>query len=88
MYPEGYTIEERENLVYRLKKALYDLKQYPRAWYSRIDQHFREQGFIRSESEHTLYRKEHINGESLLLSLYVDDIIYTSSSDALIDQFK
>lgn len=28
------------------------------------------------------------NRESLLLSLYVDDIIYSSSSVALIDQFK
>lgn len=88
MQPEGYTIEGSEDLVYSLRKALYGLKQVPRAWYSSIDQHFREQCFIRSEYEHTLYRKEQANGESLLLSQYVDDIIYTRSSIALINQFK
>lgn len=35
-----------------------------------------------------MYRKELENGERLLLSEYVDDIVYTSSSEALINQFK
>lgn len=88
MQPEGYIIEGNEHLVCKLKKALYGLKQASRAWYGRIDSHFRELGYVRSECEHTLYRKELENGERLLLSVYVDDIIYTSSSEVLINQFK
>jgi hypothetical protein len=35
--PEGFLLLEREDYVCRLKKALYRLKQAPRAWYSRRD---------------------------------------------------
>ena len=33
--PQGFEMHGRESHVCRLKKALYDLKQTPRAWYSR-----------------------------------------------------
>jgi len=86
--PEGYIVTRKVDNVYKLKKALYGLKQSPRAWYSRLDSHFREKNFIRSQCEHTLYRKCLNNGDRLLLSVYVDDIVYTSSSGDLIHQFK
>jgi hypothetical protein len=35
--PLGFEVHGRESHVCRLKKALYRLKQAPRAWYSRID---------------------------------------------------
>ncbi|KAI3700974.1 hypothetical protein L2E82_45615 [Cichorium intybus] len=38
--PEGYVQKGQEEKVYRLKKALYVLKQAPRAWNTRIDEHF------------------------------------------------
>lgn len=34
---EGFEAKGEEHKVYRLKKALYDLKQAPRAWNARID---------------------------------------------------
>lgn len=43
---------------------------------------------IKSKNEHTLYKKGLENGEILLISLYVDDIIYTSYSSVLLEQFK
>lgn len=86
--PEGYAVEGKEYLVYRLRKALYGHKQAPRAWYNKVDKHFREHGYIRSETEHTLYRKVHEGKDYILISLYVDDIVYTSSSQALINEFK
>lgn len=55
-HPEGYEIEGEEYMVYKLKKALYGLKEPPKAWYFKIDQHFKKSGFSRSESEHPLYR--------------------------------
>lgn len=74
--------------MYQLKKALYGLKQAPRAWYTKIDSHFKEQGYLRNEIEHTHYRKLYKNGDCILVSLFVDDIVYTSNSKALIEQFK
>lgn len=77
-----------EHLVYKLKNALYGLKQGPRAWYSKINHHFRVQGFSKSESEHTLYKKVSKDDDILIISLYVDDIVYTSFSVTLIEKFK
>jgi len=63
--PPGFVVKGQEAKVLRLKKALYGLKQY-----------FTNQGFRRSKSEPTLYIKTQ-GQHTLLLSLYVDDLIYT-----------
>ena len=78
--PEGFIKEGHEQLVYRLRKALYWLRQAPRAWYSKIDEYFIHQGFQKSENEPTLYKKIQGKLEMLLVCLYVDDIIYMGSS--------
>lgn len=65
---KGYVVEGNDNMVYKLKMALYSLKQAPRAWFSRIHVHFQQHGFIRSKNENTIYKKTH-GGEVLLLSL-------------------
>ena len=36
--PNGFVIHEKESHVCRLKKAMYGLKQTPRAWYENIDE--------------------------------------------------
>lgn len=75
--PQGFEEKGEEDKVLRLKKALYGLKQAPRAWYSRIDGYFASQGFRRSQSEPTLYIKTQDQNHTLIVSLYVDDLIYT-----------
>ncbi|KAL0345417.1 UNVERIFIED_CONTAM: Retrovirus-related Pol polyprotein from transposon TNT 1-94 [Sesamum radiatum] len=86
--PKGYEVKGEEMKVYRLRKALYGLKQAPRAWYERIDTHFNKNGFRKSASEATLYVKTKGAAEVLLICLYVDDLIYTGNSVALINNFK
>ena len=76
-----------ESKVCLLKKALYGLKQAPKAWYSRVDDYFLSLGFKRSLSEPTLYVKS-TNNELLIVSLYVDDLLVTSSCKNQIVQFK
>ncbi|BBH09860.1 multidrug resistance-associated protein 9 [Prunus dulcis] len=85
--PLGFMIQGSEDKVYRLKKALYGLKQAPRAWYEEINSHFTKVGFQRSLSEATLYTKRSPSG-ILIVSLYVDDIIYTGSSKEMMLEFK
>jgi len=72
----------------RLRKALYGLKQAPRAWYSQIDQYFTDRGFRRSKSEPTLYIKTQGQHNTLIVSLYVDDFIFTKSDMMMITRFK
>ena len=85
---QRFIIEGKEEKVYKLKKALYRLKQAPRAWYSRINAYFCENGFQRSASEPTLYIKMEGKDQMLVVCLYIDDIIYTGSSASLIKEFR
>ena len=45
--PEGYEVKGKESLVYKLYKALYGLRQAPRAWNMRLDRSLKELGFTR-----------------------------------------
>ncbi|KAL0318498.1 UNVERIFIED_CONTAM: Retrovirus-related Pol polyprotein from transposon RE2 [Sesamum angustifolium] len=85
--PQGFIAKGSEEKVLRLKKALYGLKQAPKAWYSRIDKYFMDRGFRRSLSEPTLYIKSQGN-DTLIVSLYVDDLIYTGNNEKMIQDFK
>lgn len=62
------------------------MKQAPRAWYREIDSYFGQCGFKKSTSEATLYAKSTDGAEILRVSIYVDDIIYTGSSQNLIKE--
>lgn len=74
--------------MYNLYKALYGLKQAPRAWYGKLDGYLQAQGFERSNTEHALYRKLNQEGDVLLVCVYVDDVIYMSSSVFLMTDFR
>jgi Reverse transcriptase (RNA-dependent DNA polymerase) len=76
-----------EGKVLKLKKTLYGLKQAPRAWNTRIDQYFKSYGFVQCPYEHVLYVKIK-NSDKLMVSLYIDDLIFMGSSGEIIQEFK
>ncbi|KAG7550979.1 GAG-pre-integrase domain [Arabidopsis thaliana x Arabidopsis arenosa] len=86
--PKGYVEEGNDDKVYKLHKALYGLKQAPRAWFSRIEEYFLREGFQKSENEETLFLKKNKQGNILLLSIYVDDLIYTGNDATMMEEFK
>ncbi|KAK6151896.1 hypothetical protein DH2020_014531 [Rehmannia glutinosa] len=86
--PPGFEQKTLGDKVYKLKKALYGLKQAPRAWYSRIDDYFTELGFRRSQSEPTLYINIQGTNNTLIVSLYVDDLIFIGNNENMIMEFK
>jgi hypothetical protein len=55
--PLGYDIDKHRDKVYKLRKALYELKQASRVWYRRIDEYLLSVGFSRSPSEAIMYIK-------------------------------
>ena len=46
--PLGFEVQDQDTHVCRLKKALYGLKESPRAWYERIDSYLMKLGLTRS----------------------------------------
>ena len=86
--PEGYVKQGQEHLICKLKKALYGLKQAPRSWYEKVDSFFVEYGFHRSLNDPNLYTKYNNQGQIILISLYVDDMIITGDADDLIRGIK
>jgi hypothetical protein len=85
--PQGFVQDGKEDLVCKLKKSLYGLKQSPRAWYQRIDMFFTHEGFSRSQADHSLYIKR--TGEYLLIVIiYVDDLIILASNGNILKWLK
>ena len=86
-HPEGFVIQGKEHLVYRLIKALYGLRQAPSAWYSKLNIYLEELGFDRCAYDQAVYTKNVGNGV-LIIGVYVDDILVTGASTTSIRKIQ
>jgi hypothetical protein len=84
--PKGFEDPHQPDHVYRLNKALYGLKQAPRAWYERLTTYLLQKGYHRGGVDRTLFVLQH-QGEFLIAQIYVDDIVFGSTSDTLVKEF-
>ena len=86
--PEGFEMPDKEHMVCRLRKALYGLKQAPHgAWFEKMHSWLLAHGFMQSTTETTLY-VHHIEDATLIISLYVDDLLVTINNMDSIQEFK
>ena len=69
------------NKVCKLKNALYELKQTPRAWFGRFAKVMKEFGYKQSQGDHTFFIKHSAAGGITALLVYVDDIIVTGNDE-------
>nr|GEU33658.1 hypothetical protein [Tanacetum cinerariifolium] len=84
--PDRFVDQDNPNHVYKLKKALYGLKQAQRAWYDMLSSFLISQDFSKGLVDPTLFIRR--NGNDLLLvQIYVNDIIFVSSTPELCDLF-
>jgi hypothetical protein len=85
--PEGYVVKGKKELVCKLKKSLYGLKQSPRMWYQKFDTYMLGLGFTRSKEDHCVYFK--LIGDHLIyLVLYVDDMLLIGNNKEIIQDVK
>jgi hypothetical protein len=87
MQPPGFVKENQEHKVYKLNKALYGLRQAPRAWNIKLDRTLKKHGFVHSPLEHGLYARGDL-GSRLLVGVYVDDLIVIGGCTKVISEFK
>ncbi|GJS60134.1 retrovirus-related pol polyprotein from transposon TNT 1-94 [Tanacetum coccineum] len=85
--PDGFVDPDKPNHVYRLKKALYGLKQASRAWYDLLSSFVLSQGFSKGTIDPTLFISRK-GKDILLVQIYVDDIIFASTTTELCDKFS
>ena len=78
--PQGYEVKGKENLVCRLRKSLYGLKQGLRKWYLKFDKFMTEQGYDRCHFDHYFYCKRLDNRRHIIMFLYVDYMLVTGSN--------
>ena len=84
--PPGFIIGKGDNVL-KLKKALYGLRQAPRAWNSKLDKELIALGFVRSKLEHAVYKRRS-SDSFLLVGVYVDDLIISGPNISDIMNFK
>lgn len=85
--PPGFIKVGLEHLVCKLHKSLYGLKQSPRAWYARLHAALLAWNLLQSQSDPNLYYA-HIGKDTIVLLVYVDDILLTGSNLQLLNQLK
>lgn len=90
--PEGYVNKENPNLVCKLKRSLYDLKQAARCWNSAIDSFLKSDGYKQAGADACLYIKsiKQPNGKInfVILSIHVDDILLFSNNVDMLNEEK
>jgi hypothetical protein len=85
--PDGFIADGQENKVCKLLKSLYGLKQAPKQWHEKFDNTLTSAGFIVNEADKCVYYR-HGGCESVILCLYVDDILIFGSNLRVIEEVK
>ena len=84
--PPGFESPKYPDRVYKLSKALCGLKQAPRVWYARLKMFLLEHEYVMGSVDKILFTLKH-DTDFLLVQIYVDDIIFSSSSHTLVSRF-
>lgn len=85
--PEGFKVKGKEETVLKLSKALYGLRQAPRAWNTLLDRSMKQLGFTKCAREQTVYKRGK-DFTGIIVGVYVDDLIVTNADPAAISGFK
>jgi len=82
--------QQGKNIVCRLNKSLYGLKQASRTWFSTYSHVIKSVGFQQSKTDYSLFTRQN-NSSFTALLIYVDDILLTEIQRVkvcLLQQFR
>ncbi|KAL8092834.1 hypothetical protein AgCh_034910 [Apium graveolens] len=80
-------VDGKENLVCKLIKSFYGLKQAPIQWYLKFDSFMMKNGYTRSAMDHCCYFKQ-FDSSYIILLLYVHDMLIAGSNMGEINWLK
>ncbi|GJZ76371.1 ribonuclease H-like domain-containing protein [Tanacetum coccineum] len=84
---QGFANKYNKNKVCKLVKSFYGLKQAPRKWNEKLVTVLKENDFVQSENNLSLFTKSK-NNKFIALLVYVDDIVVARNSMNEIESFK
>ncbi|XP_074282698.1 uncharacterized protein LOC141607237 [Silene latifolia] len=84
--PYGFR-HSNPNLVCRLKKSLYGLKQAHRCWFAKLSEALQKYGFHQSSADHSLFTFIR-DGKQVQVLIYVDDLVISSNDLLALQNFK
>lgn len=84
--PEGFATKGQEDLVCKLKRSIYGLKQSPRCWNSALDNQLKRMGFVQAKGDPCIYVAS--EGEMFIIAVYVDDIVLAGKSKKRMSEVK
>jgi hypothetical protein len=85
--PPGFEDDRYPDHVYKHSKALFGLKQAPRAWYECLRDFLITNAFKVGKADPTLFTKTY-NGDLFVCQIYVDDIIFHSTNQKSYEEFS
>ncbi|GKE38669.1 putative ribonuclease H-like domain-containing protein, partial [Tanacetum coccineum] len=85
--PPGFEDPNFTDRVYKVEKALYGLHQAPKAWYETLLTYLLDNRFQRGKIDKTLFIRRD-KSDILLVQVYVDDIIFSSTKKSLCTEFE
>lgn len=84
-HPKCFEDTRRPNYIWKLKKALYSLRQAPRAWFDKLKNALYSWGFNNSKCDTSLFSKRN-KSEVIIMLVYLDDIIITRNNNKGIEE--
>jgi hypothetical protein len=84
---DGFVVKGEEQKVCKLLKSLYGLKEAPKQWHKKFDTTLTGVGFAVNEADRCVYYR-HGGGQSIILCLYVDDILIFGTNIDIINEVK
>ncbi|KAJ0546766.1 putative RNA-directed DNA polymerase [Helianthus annuus] len=85
--PMGFESLEHPEYVCKLKKAIYGLKQSPRAWYGKIAEFLEQNGYQLTSADSSLFVKK-LGEKVVFILVYVDDLIISGDVEEEIELLK